>query len=51
MTWDLMLITSMGNHGAAGDISERRCSSCSSLIWIDHFSVEMEIVFVASSWV
>ena len=30
LTWDLMWITSMGNHGAAGGISERRRSSCSS---------------------
>ena len=30
LTWDLMRITSMGNHGAAGGISERRHSSCSS---------------------
>ena len=30
-TWDLMWITSMGNHGAVGGISERRHSSCSSL--------------------
>ena len=31
MTWDLMWITSMGNPGAAGDISECGHSSCSSL--------------------
>ena len=30
VTWDLMWITSMGNHGAGGGISERRHSSCSS---------------------
>ena len=30
LTWDLMWITSMGNHGAARGISERRRSSCSS---------------------
>ena len=30
MTWDLMWITSMGNHGAAGGISDRRRSSYSS---------------------
>ena len=29
LTWDLMWITSMGNHGMAGGISERRRSSCS----------------------
>ena len=29
-----MWITSMGNHGAAGGISERRCSSCSSFICV-----------------
>ena len=28
--WDLMWITSMGSHGAAGGILERRRSSCSS---------------------
>ena len=33
LTWALMWITSMGNHGAAGGISERRHSSCSSLTW------------------
>ena len=27
LTWDLMRITGMGNHGAAGGISERRRSS------------------------
>ena len=31
-TWVLMWITSMGIHGAAGGISERRRSSCSSFI-------------------
>ena len=30
LTWDLMRITSMGNHGAARGISERSRSSCSS---------------------
>ena len=30
LTWDLMWIISMGNHGAVGGISERRHSSCSS---------------------
>ena len=29
LTWHLMWITSMGNHGAAGGISEHRRSSCS----------------------
>ena len=29
-TWDLMWITSMGNHGVAGGISECRHYSCSS---------------------
>ena len=34
LTWDLMWITSMGNHGGGGGgISERRRSSCSGLIW------------------
>ena len=42
LTWDLMWITSMGNHGAAGGISECRRSSCSSFnrsqgIWLDNF--------------
>ena len=32
-----MWITSVGNHGAAGGISERRCSSCSSLVLVDEF--------------
>ena len=35
LTWDLMWITSMGNHVAVGGISERRHSSCSSYI-INH---------------
>ena len=30
LTWDVMWIASMGNHGAVGGISERRLSSCSS---------------------
>ena len=33
LNWDLMWITSVGNHGVATGISERRCSSCSSL-WL-----------------
>ena len=33
LTWDLMWNTSMSNHGAAGCISERRRSTCSSLFW------------------
>ena len=32
LTWDLMSITSMGNHGAAGDISDRRHSSSTCFI-------------------
>ena len=32
LTWDLMWIPSMGNHGAAGGISEHRRSSCSICI-------------------
>ena len=32
LTWNLVWITSMGNHGVAGGISERRRSSCSSFI-------------------
>ena len=41
-----MWITSMGNHGAAGGISERRLSSCSSISvkWV--FSLH-EIIAVA----
>ena len=32
LTWDLMWITGIGNHGAAAGISERRRSSCSSYV-------------------
>ena len=32
LTWDLIWINSMGNHGAVGVFSERRHSSCSSCI-------------------
>ena len=34
LTWDLMLITSMGNNEVAGGISERRRSSCSSFKYL-----------------
>ena len=37
LTWDLMWITSMGNHGVAGGISEWWCSSCSSSVFLYHF--------------
>ena len=35
--WDLVWITSMGNHGAAEGISECRRSSCSSLMTVIPF--------------
>ena len=41
-TWDLMWITSMGNHGAVGGISERRRFSCFSLNhwgWVTHICI------------
>ena len=40
-TWDLMWITSVGNHGAAGGISERRRSSCSS--WFRQWQVSEQV--------
>ena len=42
LTWDLIWINSMGNHGVAGVFSERWCSSCSSfkmLLFINYFAV------------
>ena len=37
MTWDLIWIHSMGNHGTSGVFSERRHSSCSSFTCLMSF--------------
>ena len=39
LTWDLKWITSMGNHGAAGGISQRSLSSWSNLFKF-HFNLK-----------
>ena len=44
----------MGNHGAAGGISERRCSSCSSLLlhYMELFTISLyEIICVIWNYV
>ena len=56
LTWDLMWTTSMGNHGAAGGISECWRSSCSSYyicnkVWCCwQHSVDTEWDWILNPW-
>ena len=46
LTWDLLWITRMGNHGAAGVISEPRCYSYSSYF----YSTEINHIHQRAIW-
>ena len=50
LTWDLMWITSMGYHWAAGCISERRRSSCSSFTFSICLSISVVPGNFSSQW-
>ena len=53
LTWDLMWITSMGNHGAVGGISKRRRSSSSFFLlqilsrhWCCSFKGQWNLIYI-----
>ena len=51
LTWELMWITSMGNHGASGGISERRRSSCSSFnFFLDEILSTIQIQYIETAY-